>query len=833
MLKIKWFIYLSTVGLLCCAITPANAQSQLEVAMAPIPRVSDQPRRVTTVKEWLTQATPAASVIQITGVRLNQTQGGLNVVLETANGEAIQGSASTQQNSLIVEIPNAQLRLTEGQPFRRENPAPGIAAVDVSQTAVNTVRVVVTGVDGLPEGTIAQGQTGLVLGLAVAEAPEEEVVATGQVRSRYTVPSATTATKLDVPLRDIPQSIQVIPKQVIEDRRVVRLSEVGENVSGVQPRPSYGGLSSAGFYIRGFNQRTENLRNGFRDFGFLSPRDVANVEQVEFLKGPGSVLYGGGVLGLGGTVNTLTKKPLSEAQYGANLIIGSYNFYRPTIDLTGPLTTNRALLYRLNLAYENADTFRDFNHNETIFLAPALTWQIDPQTKFTAELEYQHDQFVSDFGFPFAREALKLPVKRFLGVPGFNDAGVEGRSITYSFEHSFSNQWRFRQGFNATNANGDIRATYFGSLGDDGQTLERFPSTSREAQENYTLQNELFGKFKTGSLSHDFLIGLELARFSYSYNFLDGTVDPINIFAPTYTARVSNFEQGSAQKYGSDNLGIYLQDLVEILPNLKLLAGGRFDLNGSFYEDSNTNQTLNEQTNSHFSPRVGFVYQPSKETSLYFSWSNSFNPQFRGTSRTNAQFKPEIGEQFEVGLKQNFFKNRLSGTLAFYQLIRQNVLTSDPIDRRFSIQTGEQRSRGIELDIGGQLLPGWNVILTYAYTDAILTKDNSIPIGDRLDNIPQNSASLWTTYEIQTGNLQGLGFGAGLVYVGDRQAELPNTFQLPSYLRTDASIFYRHNRFSVALNIKNLFNVKYLSVGGDGLFPGEPVTLLGSVSVKF
>ena len=345
MLKIKWFIYLSTVGLLCCAIPPANAQSQPEVATAPIPRVNDRPRRVTTVKEWLTQATPAASVIQITGVRLNQTQGGLNVVLETANGEAIQGSASTQQNSLIVEIPNAQLQLPGGQPFRREKPAPGIAAVEVSQTAANTVRVVVTGVDGLPEGTVVQSQTGLVLSVR-SPAPEEEITVTGETRTRYSVPSATTATKLDVPLLDLPQSVQVIPKEVIEDRQVLRLNELTDNVSGVQRVPGYGGLSSVGTRIRGFTLQFENLRNGFRDFGYQSPRDVANVERVEILKGPASVIYGGGVNAFSGVVNTVTKKPLEQPFYQIGMTFGSFSLYRPTVDLTGPLTSDRALLYR-------------------------------------------------------------------------------------------------------------------------------------------------------------------------------------------------------------------------------------------------------------------------------------------------------------------------------------------------------------------------------------------------------------------------------------------------------------------------------------------------------
>ncbi len=838
---------------------PKGKRAKTQVPMTEIPQISEIPRPHTSVKDLLAQSQQQNEVTQVTGVRLNQTKNGLEVILETRTSNKLQTKITREGNNFVVDIPKAQVRLSSGNSFRQDNPVSGITVVTVTNQDPKSIRVTVTGKAGIPKIQLFDSNEGLVLGIttAVASTQEQqqpqtqpsgvspqakpstegnepiEIVVTGERESRYSVPSASTATKIEVPLSNIPQSIQVIPSQVIEDRQAVRLSEVGENVSGVLPRPGYGGLSSVGFYIRGFNQRTENFRNGFRDYGFLSPREVANVERVEFLKGPGSVLYGGGTFGVGGVVNTVTKKPLDEPYYATNLTIGNYDFYRPTIDLTGPLVSDRSLSYRLNLAYENAGSFRDFNSNENVFVAPALTWKIDSRTTLSTEFEHQHDQFVSDFGFPFERESLRLPRNRFLGVPGFNNANVDENSFTYNFEHKFNDNWRVRQGFNAILASGDIHAIYLNSLQDDRQTLERSASKSHEEQENYSLQNEIFGKFNTGALHHNVLVGVELARYRYSYDFLNASVDPINIFNPKYNAVIGNFTPGSAQKYGSDNLGIYLQDLIDLLPNLKLLAGGRLDLNDSSYDNLRTDQTLNKQSNSHFSPRVGLVYQPSDSTSLYFSWSNSFNPQFTGKSRTDQQFKPETGEQFEVGVKQQFLNNRLSGTLAFYQLTRQNVLTPDPVDRMFSIQTGEQRSRGIELDIAGQVLPGWNIIATYAYTDALVTKDNVIPVGNQLDNAPQHSASLWTTYEIQKGTLHGLGFGAGLYYVGQRQAELPNTFKLPNYVRTDVAVFYRRDKYKIALNIKNLFSVKYDQVGGDGLLPGAPLIVLGTVSFQF
>ncbi len=201
-------------------------------------------------------------------------------------------------------------------------------------------------------------------------------------------------------------------------------------------------------------------------------------------------------------------------------------------------------------------------------------------------------------------------------------------------------------------------------------------------------------------------------------------------------------------------------------------------------------------------------------------------------------FQPERGTQYEVGIKADI-NDQLSTTLAFYDLTRSNVLTPDnrpgvPPDQ-FEIQTGEQRSRGIELNVQGEILPGWNILAGYAYTDARVTEDNAIPSGNRLSSVPENAFSLWTSYEIQSGDLQGLGFGLGLFFVGEREGDLENTFQFPSYLRTDAAIFYRRDQFRVGLNIRNLFDIDYFetSFGRLRVFPGEPFTVQGTISWQF
>ena len=200
---------------------------------------------------------------------------------------------------------------------------------------------------------------------------------------------------------------------------------------------------------------------------------------------------------------------------------------------------------------------------------------------------------------------------------------------------------------------------------------------------------------------------------------------------------------------------------------------------------------------------------------------------------TGELLEPTRGTQIEAGVKAELLGGRLSTTLAAYEITKTNVSTTDPNDTDFFIAAGEVKSRGIELDIAGQIAPGWNIIASYGLNDAFVSKDNSIPVGDNLVNAPRHSASLWTTYEIASGDLQGLGVGAGLFFVGDREAELPNTITIPSYVRTDSTIFYRRDNYRAALNFKNLFDIKYYDSQGFLLYPGAPFTVLGSVSVEF
>jgi iron complex outermembrane recepter protein len=259
------------------------------------------------------------------------------------------------------------------------------------------------------------------------------------------------------------------------------------------------------------------------------------------------------------------------------------------------------------------------------------------------------------------------------------------------------------------------------------------------------------------------------------------------------------------------------------------LLGGRFDWYSDNFEDKIFNISDNTEA-SRFSPRVGLVYQPIKPVSLYASWSRSFVPQF-GTDREGNQFVPTLGEQFEIGVKTEFFDNRLIATLAAYDITRQNDLVPDPVDPdNFEIQLGETRSQGIEFDLTGEPLPGLRLIANYAYTDAKITEDTGGFEDNQNANIPEHSGSFWAVYELQAGTLEGLGFGAGIFAADGISGDLENSYEIPGYLRTDALLYYRRDNWRVQLNFENLFDDEYFENSGRY---GQPFTVRGRVSVTF
>ncbi|WP_138503472.1 TonB-dependent receptor [Nostoc sp. PA-18-2419] len=803
-----------------------------------------------TTAQMLVQS-PVSEIVQVTDVKANPTNKGVEVILQTSKGQELQLVNRSAGDNFIVDVPNAQLRLPSGEAFtfRSDKPIAGITQITVTNFNANTIRVTVTGETLAPQVELYDSPNeGLIFSVAStaprAQQPQPqqnqtqpsqsstsgdepiELVVTGE-QDGYNVPDASTATRTDTPLRDIPQSIQVVPQQVLKDQQVIQASEALRNVSGVQQSIPSGGSAEDIFSIRGFEQNV-NLRDGFRDVD-QKLVETANLERIEVLKGPASVLYGN--VDPGGAINFVTKQPLRDPFYSFGVQAGSFGLVRPTADLSGPLNPERTLLYRLNAVYQHGGYFRDLDQEiERYFVSPVLNWKIDEHTNLTLEFEHLDEKRPLDDGLiAFGRGVANIPFDRILNERDDNFSRTQD-TVGYRLEHNLSEDLKLRSRFRFTVSDSRYRSASAGSLNEQTGELSRNWADIPVNFKNYLLQNDLIGKFSTGRVKHTLLFGVDLERTTNNINYHVDAAPSINIFNPIYGTVPRPYQDQLPVVYAINNqtnfLGIFLQDQVTVTDNLKLLLGGRFDLVDQ--------KSTSDQQDDAFTPRVGIVYQPIQPISLYASFSKSFQPN-SGTLVDGSLLPAERGTQYEVGVKGEFLNNKLTLTLAAYEITKSNVATTDPNNTNFVIPVGEQRSRGIELDIAGEILPGWNIIASYANTDAKVTKSNDGQQGNQLYNVPYNAASLWTTYELQTGSLQGLGFGLGLFYVGDRQGDLANDFKVDSYLRTDASVFYRRNKLSLGLNFKNLFNVDYIEASRTRttVNPGAPFTVQGTVSWEF
>lgn len=480
-----------------------------------------------------------------------------------------------------------------------------------------------------------------------------------------------------------------MPEEVLRDQNVTNINEALRNVPGVSQGASSRDNAGGNFSIRGCFTDSEQgnnvLRNGLREAGRPVPELTPDIERIEVLKGSASVLYG--LASPGGTINTVTEQPLRDPFYEVEASIGSYDFYRGAIDLSGPLNDSETVLYRLNAAY--LDRVRQF------MIAPVVSFALGSRTRFTLEGEYT-DRSVRgyDFGLPtagtlFSNPNGRIPRNRNVGEPDSVSDTTIGR-VGYRLDHEFSDNWSIQQAFQWKSSNVSADGFVFPTgLDANNRTLNRVVSSSSRNTDIYDLNANLIGRFSTGSIGHQLVFGVDLGRFEQSGDFSSAAATPLDVFNPVYgrpfepLTRVSN--TGSSQ----NTLGIYLQDQVTLAENLKLLLGGRFDLFEQTSQDF-LGDTEESQSGNAFTPRVGIVYQPIPPISLYASYSRSFIPAI-GTSFEGDLFEPERGTQYEVGVKADV-NDQLSITLALYELTRSGVLTEDT---RPGVPPGEFSRRAI------------------------------------------------------------------------------------------------------------------------------------------
>ena len=650
----------------------------------------------------------------------------------------------------------------------------------------------------------------------------------GRPIKNYAASDALTGTKTNALLEDLPLAVSVVPQELIQDRSLSYLGEALDSVSGAQRKQGYGGTQNFGAFLRGFDASFLTLRNGIRDFGFYTLRDVANVERFEVLKGPASILYG--ALRPGGITNTITKQPTTNPLARVSATADSNDRYRIEGDFGGPITDQ--LFFRFNAAIEDAESFRDEVESDGYFLAPVVTWRPNSRLQWTFELEHKQTDFTWDLGLPRSDVSFDLPVSRFLGEPdGIND--VESTFVSSTINFALNSDWYLRQVTSYSETSGDYKLRSAFAIDDDGRTAIRSAFDTDESSNTIGIVNDLIGEFEAFGVDHQLVIGADFYETEVSFFFDFRPLAPIDIFEPVYGGDLGDPFPLFAEDNKDRSVGVYVQDLISIGEQWKILAGLRYDWNDYRAIDTLSDAVSRDTDENAFSPQLGIVYQPDDDTSLYVNYSSSFQPVRSGATFDSSTLDPEEGQQFEIGVKRSWFDGRLSTSMALFDITKQNVNTTDPDNPLFIIQTGEQSSRGVELDVSGSPLPGWDVIFGSAFIDAEVTEDNRIEVGSALPGAPEWSASLWNKFTVQDGPLRGLELGGGGIYVDEREVSLPNGVVLPSYVRYDAFAAYPFGNLDLQLNIKNITDKDIYDLTSTSILPQEPLTVVLRLSYHF
>lgn len=667
-----------------------------------------------------------------------------------------------------------------------------------------------------------------------------DVVTVKAERQHYHSLSATGATKTDALLMDLPQSVRVLTGDLLRDAGVTNLAGALELASGIAKQSPLGGLWDS-YAMRGFtgdpNFGSDYMVNGFSSSrGYNGMRDGANTQNVEVLKGPASALYGRGEPG--GTVNITTKKPRFVPEYSADVSLGSFNMKRAAVDLTGPMTENFA--YRLNAAHEKGDSFRDTLTVERSLFSPSFIWLPGDHTTVSYEIEAVRQRTPFDRGVVAVNGKLDVvPVSRFLGEPADGPMTVKSLGQQLFIHHDLSDRWIVQAGLSYRDSELTGYSTEANNLLADGRTLRRQRRHRDFSSTDVSGRIELLGKLVTGAVKHDVLFGVDAYHFDdhrvqLRRNPSAGNAYAIDIHAPVYGGVADPLALSIDTQEGQKAHGLYAQDQVGLNAQWKALVGVRHDS----YEQDVTNKRLNvsnHQSLSATSPRVGLVYQPSKAWSLYASAAKGFRPN-SGISIDNQAFPAEQSRSYELGAKLE--TGKLTGTVAVYDISKRNVLTTNPLNTDFALAAGEVGSRGLELDVSGELARGLRVSGAYAYTDATVTRgDNAIVTGSRFPNVARHSANLLATQQFSVGSAAG-SIGGGLQYVGERLGDvaISSSFALPAYTTARLLASYSPNaKLRLALNVENLFNRRYYASSYSPLWvaPGGERTVTLNAHYRF
>ncbi|MBO9570859.1 MAG: TonB-dependent receptor [Chitinophagaceae bacterium] len=673
--------------------------------------------------------------------------------------------------------------------------------------------------------------------LSVSENELSEVVVTS-LRGSYNVKQGSASLRLNAPLLEIPQNIQIVNSTTISDQQIISMSDnLIRNVSGAVRLEHWGDLYT-NVMMRG--SQIQAFRNGFNVVSsYWGPltEDMSFVDHIEFVKGPaGFMLANGDPSGL---YNVVTKKPTGQTKGEASFTMGSFDLYRLALDLDGKLSKDGKLLYRFNIAGQNKDSFRPNEFNNRVSIAPVISYQLDDKTKLTAEYVLQHAN-MSDVGsyYVFSPEGYgTLPKESTSLAAGLPATNINDQSLTVNLQHQLSDRWRFTAQTAYYNYKQEGSSLWPAEVNADGTIIRSVGLW--DAKSNMSLaQAFLNGEVYTGGLTHKILTGVDVGNKKYFADWsqshsLDLPESPFDPKNPYYGApangypvwdRTLNIEARATNAGGLINQrysGVYFQDDIGFFNNrLRVTIAGRY----TYVSQSAWGGVPDEA--KRFTPRAGVSYSIDRNTAVYGLYDQAFIPQ-SGRISGGAEVKPITGNNLEFGIKRDWANGKWNTTLSVYRIMKNNELFADPdsaANSGWSREIAEKHVEGVEFDIRGTVIKGLTLVANYAYTDAMSKALKSDP-STVSPGFAKHTTNGWLGYKMQEGVLKGFGINGGFTWLVDRATSNWNVNpaeNLPDYFRLDGGLFWENSKVKLAVNVFNVLD-KFLYSGGY-YGPGEYFT---------
>lgn len=692
--------------------------------------------------------------------------------------------------------------------------------------------------DGFVEAsrTVAVTETGTELPEFVLELKTVHDTVTVVESGDYNVAALSSATKTLTPLRDVPQSITVVPHELIQDQMMMSIADVVRYVPGITA--IQGENNRDQLVIRGNSTSADFFLDGVRD-DVQYYRDLYNLDRVEALKGPNAMMFGRG--GGGGVVNRVSKQAGDAAFGEITAQGGSFDNKRFTIDLNQPLSSK--LFVRLNAMYENSGSFRDYVNLERRGINPTLTFTPDQKTKITLSYENFRDDRVADRGITsFQGRPVDVDTSSYFGNPKQSHVGARVNFGSATVERQFGG-FTLRNRTSIGNYDRGYQNFVPGAVSADQSQVSLSAYNNATRRRNLFNQTDLTYSLRTGSIRHVLLAGVEVGRqltdnfrntgyFSNSASTLLAPLANPVIDTPTI------FRQSAtdADNHLKTNLGAtYVQDQIELSRQFQVVAGVRFDHFDLQFHNNRTGENLRRIDNL-VSPRAGLIFKPITPVSLYANYSVSYLPssgdQFSSLTTITQQVKPEQFRNYEVGAKWDVNRS-LSLTTAFYRLDRTNTRSTDPNDPTRIVQTGSQRTNGVEFGVNGSITRRWSVAGGYAFQDAFVTSATAAArAGATVGQVPRHTFSLWNNFRITP----RWGAGFGVLNRSEMFAAIDDSVRLHGYARVDAAAYYSlTERVRLQVNAENLLDRKYY-VNADSntnISPGSPRAVRVGIVARF